>query len=397
MHKRVNYMTKKTLLLSEVFPPMHGGSGRWMWELYSRLPHENYIIAAGKSKGYQAFDKLTSAQITRIDMKTTNWSNWAIFTFRGLYFYIANFIRILKLIRKNNIDEIHCARCIPEGVIAYFCHKLFNIPYTCFIHGEDLTNAGKSRQFRFLVNKVLKHASFLICNSENSRRILTDEWLIDKKKSEVLHPGVDSSKFIPAAENKEIKQKFNWLDRKVILTVSRLEARKGQDMLIRALPAIITQTPNVLYALIGGGDEKEKLNELAKSLNVSNNIMFMSELSDTEMIMCYQQCDLFALPNRTIDDNIEGFGMVLVEAQSCGKPVIGGDSGGTPETMIQGETGYVVNCHTPDLLAEKINELLSDPKRLNTMGIQAREHVMNSLDWIPHVAKAQKIFLNRGK
>ena len=116
-------MTKKTLLISEIFPPTHGGSGRWMWELYSRLPYDNYIIAAGKSKGYQGFDQKTSVNIERINIKTITWSNWAFFTVRGFFFYVTNFFRVRKLIKKHNITEIHCARCIPEGVIAYFCHK----------------------------------------------------------------------------------------------------------------------------------------------------------------------------------------------------------------------------------------------------------------------------------
>ena len=118
----------------------------------------------------------------------------------------------------------------------------------------------------------------------------------------------------------------------------------------------------------------------------------MSEIPDELMVQAYQQCDVFALPNRTDGRDIEGFGMVLAEAQSCGKAVLAGDSGGTRETMLVGETGVIVDCTAPEPLADALLDLLSDPQRLLSMGAKGREHVAQRLDWAPHAERAARIF-----
>jgi phosphatidylinositol alpha-1,6-mannosyltransferase len=111
------------------------------------------------------------------------------------------------------------------------------------------------------------------------------------------------------------------------------------------------------------------------------------------MISCYQQCDLFILPNRTINQDIEGFGMVLVEAQSCSKPVVAGDSGGTKETMLVGETGLVIDATEPQNIVTAVVGLLKDEKKLMEIGEKGREHVVQSLDWKASVLKAKELFV----
>ncbi|MCU4675553.1 glycosyltransferase family 4 protein [Catenovulum sp. 2E275] len=383
---------KKILLISEIFPPINGGSGRWFWELYSRLPANEFCVLAGESVHADEFDKTHHMQVHRFNMSIKQWADWGILNWTGIKFYWRLIRKILHLVESENIGAIHCGRCIPEGVAAYIVAKLKGIPYLCFVHGEDVTNAARSREFTWMVNKALKSSSKLICNSQNSKNVLMKDWGCPESQIEVLNPGVDTNKFIPAEYNREIRNKFNWQDRPVILTVSRLEERKGHDMLIRALDIVKAHHPDVLYAIIGGGDRRTYLEDLVESLKLSDHVMFMSELSDEQMIECYQQCDIFALPNRTIGLNIEGFGMVLVEAQSCAKPVIGGNSGGTPETMIIGETGFVIDCTEPTKLATKLVELLNNRMNLPSIGQKGREHVVNTLDWQAHAQKAQVIF-----
>jgi phosphatidylinositol alpha-1,6-mannosyltransferase len=120
--------------------------------------------------------------------------------------------------------------------------------------------------------------------------------------------------------------------------------------------------------------------------------MFHAEITDQEMIQCYQQCDLFILPNRTVGNDIEGFGMVLVEAQSCSKPVIAGDSGGTAETMLIGDSGYVLDCTNTEVMSNAISDLLTDKPLIKSMGEMGREHVVNTLDWQAHKEKASQLF-----
>ncbi|MEP2650450.1 MAG: glycosyltransferase family 4 protein [Paraglaciecola sp.] len=371
---------KKTLLFSEIFPPIHGGSGRWFWEVYSRLDPNKYVILAGTTPDQKEFDDEANLTIERITFKYKKWSDWGLLSISGIVFYINLFIDTWKAIKKHEIGVIHCGRCIPEGFIAYLIKATLKIPYYCYIHGEDVENAATSRAFSWIVRRALKGADLLICNSENSKRVLLAHWDVNPELTTVITPGVDTNTFKPAPKSLELRAKFGWNERPVLLTVSRLELRKGHATLIEALVDIKVKIPDVLYAIIGGGPQKPELEKLVSELSLEDNVMFMSELSDRQMIECYQQSDIFVLPNRDIGRNIEGFGIVMIEAQACGVPVIGGNSGGTPETLIEGKTGYIVDCNTPKPLSNKVQFMLANPNELREMKLNARAHSIN-YDW----------------
>lgn len=335
---------KKSLIFSEIFPPMHGGSGRWLWEVYSRMSDKKYQFLAGAVEGDQDFDKKQSFMIDRVKFDYSCWSDWGLMSIRSWIFYIKLFFATYKIVKRDNINVIHCGRCIPEGVIAFMLKKLLSIEYVVFIHGEDVENAATSRSLTYIVKRVLQNADLLICNSKNSKRVLTAHWDVDITKVIIEYPGVDTEKFKPADKNPTVRNNLGWSNRPTVLTVSRLEERKGHSNLIKALVNIKKEIPNILYAIVGGGPEKQKLEQLVETLKLEENVIFMSEIDDEIMLQCYQQADLFVLPNRDIGRNIEGFGIVMIEAQACGLPVIGGNSGGTPETIIDGETGIIVDA-----------------------------------------------------
>jgi phosphatidylinositol alpha-1,6-mannosyltransferase len=121
-------------------------------------------------------------------------------------------------------------------------------------------------------------------------------------------------------------------------------------------------------------------------------VQFLGETIDDDLIRCYQQCDLFVLPNREVNGDIEGFGMVLVEAQACGRPVVAGDSGGTAETMRVGETGHIVCCNDTHALAKIVSELLIDDQRRARMGQAARAWAVSQFDWDALAKRADELF-----
>jgi phosphatidylinositol alpha-1,6-mannosyltransferase len=178
----------------------------------------------------------------------------------------------------------------------------------------------------------------------------------------------------------------------VVLTVGRLQKRKGHDMMLRALAAIREAHPDVLYAIAGDGEERPALAAQSAELGLTGQVQFLGEIGDPELLACYQQCDLFALPNRQVGRDIEGFGMVLLEAQSCGKPVLAGASGGTAETMRIPETGRVVPCDEPGPLAREVIALLSDPALRERMGRAARAWVVGQFDWDSLKDRAERLF-----
>lgn len=385
---RTNNMPK-TLLISEIFPPVNGGSGRWFWELYRRLPREDYVIAAGESPQAAAFDKTHDLHVTRLPLSS---NSWGLLSLTGLGFYWRSLALLIKLMRANNIQKVHCGRCLPEGVMGLLLKVIKGTPYLCYIHGEDVETASSSRELSFLVSRVLRHASVLICNSRNTQSILLERWKVPEEKTRVLHPGMDAERFVPAPYSIEVRDSLGWGNRPVILTVGRLQKRKGHDMLIQALPSIREHIPNILYAVVGEGEEEAQLKKLGADYNVEESVLFMGAIADENLIECYQQCTLFALPNRNVNGDIEGFGMVLVEAQSCGKTVLAGDSGGTKETMIPGLTGHIINCENPKIISACLIDLISQKKIGVTSSYLGREFVVNNFSWDAHSVAAAEIF-----
>ena len=379
---------KKTLLLTENFPPKEGGSGRWFWELYSRLPNDKVLIVANDTPEGREFDNTHELDIVRIELESTE---WGLASTKGLGFYWETIRKVLKLIKEHDIEEVHCGRVIPEGVIARALKLLAGARYNCFVHGEDVETAATSREHSLLVKNVCKNASMLICNSENTANIVRKLGFDSGSKCEVLHPGVDTSRFEVAAPDTSFRQKMGWSGKRVLLTVGRLQRRKGQDFLIKSMPALLNEFPDLFYAVVGRGECYDELISLVDQHELHDNVCVYPDMDDEALIKCYQQCDIFILPNRTIDNDIEGFGMVLVEAQVCGKPVIAGDSGGTRETMNIGKTGHIIDCSSTENLLNGLSPILRN-REIVDGEVDIADYAKNRFNWDQHVAKAKRLF-----
>ena len=379
---------KKTLLLTENFPPKEGGSGRWFWELYSRLPNDKVLIVANDTPEGREFDKTHELDIVRIELESTE---WGLASTKGLGFYWETIRKVLKLVKEHGIEEVHCGRVIPEGVIARALKLLAGARYNCFVHGEDVETAATSREHSLLVKNVCKNASMLICNSENTANIVRKLGFDSGSKCEVLHPGVDTSRFEVAAPDTSFRQKMGWSGKRVLLTVGRLQRRKGQDFLIKSMPTLLNEFPDLFYAVVGRGECYDELISLVDQHELHDKVCVYPDMDDEALIKCYQQCDIFILPNRTIGNDIEGFGMVLVEAQVCGKPVIAGDSGGTRETMNIGKTGHIIDCSSTENLLNGLSPILRN-REIVDGEVDIADYAKNRFNWDQHVAKAKRLF-----
>jgi phosphatidylinositol alpha-1,6-mannosyltransferase len=307
--------------------------------------------------------------------------SWGAADPRGAVRYVRAFLRLDRLAATGRPDAIHCGKCLPEGLLALMIKRRRGIPYLCYAHGEELTLALLSRELRWLTRRVLAGATLVVANTAHTRHILSARFGVDAGRIVVLHPGVDAGRFTPAPLDPSVRQRLGWHDRRVVLTVGALQKRKGQDMMIRALPAIRARCPDVLYVMIGDGRDRAYLERLIAEQNVRDLVQLRGVPTDEELIESYQQCDLFALPNREVDSDIEGFGIVLIEAQACGKPVVAGTSGGAPEALDPGRTGELVPSETPDRLAAVVAGLLENPDRRTAMGNRGREWVLSRFDW----------------
>ncbi len=367
-----------TLMLTRVFPPQVGGSGRWFWELYRRLPRQEYVIAAGEHPGADEFDRTHDLRIERMPLDFRSWGTLAP---TSLANYSRAAWRLRRMIRRHGATTLHAGCALPEGWLALRCKRRLGLPYAVYVHGEELRVFQSSRELTWMARRVYRHADLVIANSHNTAGLLRESWPVSAERLRVLHPGVDTTYFRPSPPDAEVRGQLGWHDRPVILTVGRLQKRKGHDMLIRALPAIRQQVPRVLYAIVGDGDERAALQRLVDELRLGEHVRFHGSPGDDVALRTYQQCDLFALPNREVDGDFEGFGIVLLEAQACGKPVVAGASGGTPETISPGRTGHIVDCSRPDALGELAIRFLCDTESRRLMAGEARAWIVENFEW----------------
>jgi phosphatidylinositol alpha-1,6-mannosyltransferase len=212
-----------------------------------------------------------------------------------------------------------------------------------------------------------------------------------------LAPGVDVDAFHPGVDGGEVRQRYGLGDRPVIVCVSRLVPRKGQDMLIRALPAVRRRVPGTALLLVSGGPYRRRLERLAAEQGVAADVVFTGSVPWAELPAHYAAGDVYAMPCRTRAGglDVEGLGIVYLEASACGLPVVGGDSGGAPDAVLDGETGYVVGGRDLAALTDRLVDLLSNPAKAAAMGAAGRAWIERDWRWEAQAARMADL-LRRG-
>jgi phosphatidylinositol alpha-1,6-mannosyltransferase len=202
---------------------------------------------------------------------------------------------------------------------------------------------------------------------------------------DVLYPGADVERFRPDLATEDIREALGLDGAPLVVCVSRLVKRKGQDTLIEALPAIRARVPDARLLIVGGGPDEERLRERAASLG--DAVVFAGQVPEDDLPRYYAVGDVFAMPCRTRLGGleVEGWGNVFIEAAACGRPVVVGDSGGARESLVDGETGILVDGKRTEAVADAVATLLADPARAAAMGAAGRERVLRDHTW-PEIA-----------
>ena len=201
---------------------------------------------------------------------------------------------------------------------------------------------------------------------------------------EHLPPGVDAAKFAPdPAARADLRARYRLGDRPTVLCLSRLVPRKGQDMLIRALPEIRRRVDGAVLVIVGNGPYAERLRGLAQTHDVAEHVVFTGGVPADELAAHHTVADVFAMPCRTRGAglDVEGLGIVYLEASATGVPVVAGDSGGAPETVVEGKTGHVVNGRSVGAIVDAVGGLLADPDRAIAMGARGRRWIERKWQW----------------
>ena len=276
------------------------------------------------------------------------------------------------------------------GVSAFLIHKITGIPYVVFANGFDVYAPKFNQKANWLMRVVLRDAVYVIAISNFTRQLV-----IKTEKNAntiIINPCVETARFM--TDFKIVASLKN--SHRKIITVARLVKSKGHDTVLKALPKVIERFPDTKYFIIGEGPEENNLKELARELGLSQYIVFTGQVDEAELILHYRTCDLFILTSREIETNgeVEGFGIVFLEAGACGKPVIGARSGGIQDAVIDKMTGILVDPSDISGTSEAIIKLLSDEELRNRLGKNGKIRVEKELNMTVFAEKLQMVLTN---
>ena len=352
------------LLLSENFPPTIGGTAVLYGEIYTRLNVPYRVLSDG-----------------------IRMADYGIIRSLGRYLQLT--VRLRRAAKGTAM--IHCGRALPEGVAAWLCRYLGGPRYAVWAHGEDIGTALTSRELTLLMRMVYARAEVVFASSDNTGRMLRDLG-IAPDRVEVVYPGVDTQRFRPDLDVTEIRRQIAPHGELVLLSVGRFQRRKGHDLMIRALGQLIQRQPRSLrYVIVGDGQERARLETLVDECAVRAYVTFVGEIPGHLLPHYYAACDVFVLPNRVEGGDIEGFGIVFLEAAASGKPVVAGNSGGVPEAVADGVTGLLVSGTDVEELATTLAQLLDSEALRRRLGHAGRDRVVREFGWASAAARVATI------
>jgi phosphatidylinositol alpha-1,6-mannosyltransferase len=362
------------LVLSQIFPPEIGGSGELLSNIYSRFAPGDVQVLADELDASRVDDGRARLTATRVAMRS---ADWGVFRSEGRRYHWRQ-VRHIRRATAGQRCVVHCGRALPEGLSARLAWPRF-LPYTCWAHGEDVTAVLTSREYTWLARRVFAGAAAIFANSRNTVAIL-DNVGVPPARVTIVHPGVDAVRFHPGG-GEVLRRRLAPAGETVILTVGRLQRRKGHDLTLRAVARLRARGDRVRYVVVGDGEERERLETLSRELGVAEHVGFEGAVSADVLPAYYAASDVFCHPNRVDGNDIEGFGMVFLEAAAAGLPVIGGASGGAPEAIAAGETGLLVSGHDEVELADALAGLVRDADTRVAMGRRGRERACRDFTW----------------
>lgn len=291
------------------------------------------------------------------------------------------FLKLRKEIKKNKISHVLVGHILPLGIVAYFLSKILKFKYSVILHGMDFSFAIRTRRKRLIVKKILKNSDSIICANKYTADMINLFLKKDIGNIIIVNPGIEINATRNMKNITQLENKYN-LDKKIVLfSLGRLVKRKGFDKVIKAMPIIIKKIPNLIYFIAGAGPDKEYLERCKNNLEdkfIKNHIIFLGKISDEEKKAWLNICDIFIMPSRDIDGDFEGFGIVYLEANMAGKPVIAGDSGGVQDAVVNRLNGLIVNSQSVENIAESVIKLSLDKELRKKLGEQGKERVIKN-------------------
>ncbi|GAA1603164.1 glycosyltransferase family 4 protein [Catellatospora bangladeshensis] len=369
----------RTLLVTNDFPPRPGGIQQFLHNLAIRQPDGELVVYASTWRDPKPFDAEQPYPVVRdrtgVLLPTPRVAR-----------------RVAELARAEGCDRVWFGAAAPLGLLAQGLRRRAGVERAVGItHGHEVGWAALPGA-RSALRRIADGNDVLTYLGEY-QRVRLAKALGERTRLQRLAPGVDSAMYHPDVDGAEVRARHGLTDRPVIVCVSRLVPRKGQDTLVRALPLVRKAVPEAALLLVGGGPHRPTVQRLARELDVADHVVLTGSVPWADLPKHYAAGDVFAMPCRTRNRglDVEGLGIVYLEASAVGLPVIAGDSGGAPDAVREGETGYVVPGRDVAALAARLVELLTDePLRLK-MGAAGRAWVEQEWGWDLQAARLRTL------
>ncbi len=366
----------RLLLVTQDFPPDVGGTQTYAFELARRWAPNcaDFAVVAPQVSGAAAHDAALPFGVIRVH------ASYDTLSFRALR-------PLLQLAAHRGFDTTFHVQW-PTALSALAARRMGKLRRVYVAaHGRELLLAPLPSLFnplyRRLRDRVLTHADGLFPVSRYTGDLLKQRG-VGPGRITVVPNGTDAERFAPC-DATALRQALGVADRRVVLTVSRLVPRKGIDTVLRALARTAAAVPDVVYLVGGSGPDRPRLEALARAEGVADRVRFLGRIPEEALALHYNACDVFVMPARLDPPHVEGFGIVFLEANACGKPVIGARTGGIPDAILDGETGLLVEPDAPGALAEAMIRVLRQPELADRLGRQGRTRVLAEATW-DHVA-----------
>lgn len=358
------------MLITMGFPPMVGGISTYSYQLAKGIGRR-IVVLTPSCRGVKAFDKSQRFRIIRMKLISMH-----ILHTRKSFLLFNIFVIILMAF----YVLFYAVKLRPKGI--YLSHwlyaisalpasKLLEIPYSFAVHGSEVFRPMRHRFYKAVLKECVKNARRIISPGNYQKDRMAKEG-VAVSKVYVIGWGVNPQLFRPDIDPSEIVERHNLENKKVILTVGRLVTRKGHDMVVKSLPNVLKSVPNTVYVIVGEGQELKRLKSLVKGLSLEDDVIFAGYVPSKDLPKYYNACDVFVMPSREVNGDIEGFGIVYVEANACGKPVIAGKSGGTGSAVRHGVNGVLINPLDTEEISKQIISLLVNEKLAHKMGKKGR-------------------------
>lgn len=345
----------RTLLFTLEYPPFKGGVSKYYENLVKHWPESNEIFVLENN------DKAL--------INNSIWPKW-----------LPALFRLTKKVEEKKISHVLVGQILPLGTVAYLVSKFKKFEYSIILHGLDFSLASRGLKKRWLSKKILSNAKNIICGNSYTAGLVKD-FLGNKNKIIVVNPGVEGRVTRNAERITQIKKEHNLKNKLILLTVGRLVKRKGVDMVLTSLPKILEKNPDLIYVIAGNGPEEENIKNIIAKLKLEKNVLVIQNPTDEDKNAWYEICDIFIMPARNIDGDFEGFGIVYLEANLAGKPVIAGRSGGVADAVENNVNGLLIDPKNSEEITTAILSLVENKNLREKIGEQGRERAIKNFNW----------------